>query len=343
MGCFYKKVDSTLRGNLGAELAAFRAATSAPGLPFAPAFPSVGRTTRRGRQLVDGVPLGRTAFARDPLHPVRTGSIATLLARQTDVRVRHVSGSARGAASETSYTEGIAIFDAASDGELRQVARRLRAAGLLSATAGSGGFAAALAQTLDFGGRRRARRPAARAAGPARPLLVVCGSRHPAVARQIAAAVQAGFQRIAIPAPWLVSLARRRSTFDGAMDVVAARADTLLGTGGDVVLHVSDAPGEARATGHATAVAVARGAGRVVAEILARRRVGAVLATGGDTLAGVVAACGWQRLEAETAIASGIALVRTHDSRAPRLVGKAGGFGGDRVWIEVRDWLRSGA
>src|SRR4051812_10256876 len=41
----YKKIDSTLRGNVAAELAAFRATTGVARLPLAPAFPAQGRTT----------------------------------------------------------------------------------------------------------------------------------------------------------------------------------------------------------------------------------------------------------------------------------------------------------
>ncbi|RIQ12398.1 four-carbon acid sugar kinase family protein, partial [Jiangella rhizosphaerae] len=54
-----KKVDSTLRGPLAAELAALRE----PGglLVVAPALPSLGRTVAGGAVLVDGVPLERSA------------------------------------------------------------------------------------------------------------------------------------------------------------------------------------------------------------------------------------------------------------------------------------------
>jgi uncharacterized protein YgbK (DUF1537 family) len=46
---------------------------------FAPAFPAAGRTTRGGRQLLDGVDLGESSFARDGRQAVVTGEIARLL------------------------------------------------------------------------------------------------------------------------------------------------------------------------------------------------------------------------------------------------------------------------
>ena len=60
----FKKIDSTLRGNVGAELAAALHASRdvRPGAPrriaiMAPAFPAFGRTTKDGTQLVHGQPL----------------------------------------------------------------------------------------------------------------------------------------------------------------------------------------------------------------------------------------------------------------------------------------------
>ncbi len=92
-----KRVDSTLRGNIGAEVeAALRAVrdrapahTRARAL-FVPAFPASGRVTVDGVQLLDGVPLERTELAFDPTWPMSTGLVADLLAEQTDLSVRHV-------------------------------------------------------------------------------------------------------------------------------------------------------------------------------------------------------------------------------------------------------------
>lgn len=44
--CIYKKTDSALRGNIGAELAAVMDAAGADRLPFIPAFPKTHRTTK---------------------------------------------------------------------------------------------------------------------------------------------------------------------------------------------------------------------------------------------------------------------------------------------------------
>jgi uncharacterized protein YgbK (DUF1537 family) len=50
----YKKLDSTLRGNIDAELAAIERELRPPRVVLAPAFPALGRTTVGGRQRWDG-------------------------------------------------------------------------------------------------------------------------------------------------------------------------------------------------------------------------------------------------------------------------------------------------
>lgn len=81
----YKKTDSALRGNIGAELAAVLQASNNRQLPFLPAFPQNGRTTRDGIHYVDGVPVTESPFGVDPFEPVRHARITELLAEQTDV------------------------------------------------------------------------------------------------------------------------------------------------------------------------------------------------------------------------------------------------------------------
>src|ERR687897_2644258 len=75
----YKKLDSTLRGPIAAELAAALGASGRDRAVVAPAFPAAGRTTADGVQLVRGVPVHETEAKNDPRTPVREGHIPTLL------------------------------------------------------------------------------------------------------------------------------------------------------------------------------------------------------------------------------------------------------------------------
>jgi D-threonate/D-erythronate kinase len=76
----YKKLDSTLRGNVAAELAAALGGARRGRVVVAPAFPAAGRTTVGGIQSVYGVPVDETEMANDPHTPVREAHVPSLLA-----------------------------------------------------------------------------------------------------------------------------------------------------------------------------------------------------------------------------------------------------------------------
>lgn len=159
----YKKTDSTLRGNIGAELAAL-----APGrIHYAPAYPRLGRTVRGGRLYVNGEPVEATAFARDPLAPVSDGLIRNVLARQD------------------APLERIVIHEGAAEEDLERAADALAGEPAPRLAAGPAGLLAVLARRLHL---ERRPSPLPRA----HRCLVINGSAHPASCAQIEAASAAG-------------------------------------------------------------------------------------------------------------------------------------------------------
>lgn len=79
----YKKLDSTLRGNLGAEIDAVADAIPVDCIIVAPAYPKIGRTTRNGIHYVNDVRIDRTETAKDPKSPVAEADLVKLLASQS--------------------------------------------------------------------------------------------------------------------------------------------------------------------------------------------------------------------------------------------------------------------
>ena len=88
----YKKIDSTLRGNIAVEVKAILEYLEYDAAIIAPAFPSEGRTTIGGYQLLNGVPLERTEVARDPNAPVIDSHIPTLLKKQLKPEFENLVG-----------------------------------------------------------------------------------------------------------------------------------------------------------------------------------------------------------------------------------------------------------
>ncbi len=155
-GWVYKKIDSTLRGSPGEELAALMLSTGLRQALVCPAFPAQGRLTRNGVQHAPGLdPIElRPLFARARL-AVRLG----------------LPGD--------SSVEGIWIADAESDADLERLAASSRDTGL-RLLCGSAGLARPLASLLSEGVEPVfVQRPTARRG------LIVTGSRSPVTARQV--------------------------------------------------------------------------------------------------------------------------------------------------------------
>ena len=74
-----KKLDSTLRGNVAEELKAADEILQPDLIIFAPAFPEIGRTTKNGIHMLNGIPIHETEIARDPIKPVTNDSLSDML------------------------------------------------------------------------------------------------------------------------------------------------------------------------------------------------------------------------------------------------------------------------
>lgn len=76
----YKKIDSTLRGPIAAEVTAALQASGRDRAIIAPAFPRLGRFTRQGIQYLHDQPVHETEAARDPLAPILQSDLNEIFA-----------------------------------------------------------------------------------------------------------------------------------------------------------------------------------------------------------------------------------------------------------------------
>lgn len=160
----FLKIDSTMRGSVAAQVDGARAAWEREHrnvfTVVCPAYPAMGRTVRDGRVLVHGEPAEKTAAGIDPVTPLGTGDLATLL--PGSVRVTLMGGDALAHAaqlSEAAEQTAIVIVDAVGDDDLRMLARALALLGPNVIPVGSAGLALAMADSWG-GGARENRDPA---------------------------------------------------------------------------------------------------------------------------------------------------------------------------------------
>ncbi len=125
-----KKIDSTLRGNVGAEVAAMLQACKASAAIIAPAFPAAGRITRNGQCFVHERLLTDTEFASDPKTPVTSADIGMLLAAHSraEIRYLHAADVAAALANASVSAPLLLVVDAQSDAELDEIVARAESA-----------------------------------------------------------------------------------------------------------------------------------------------------------------------------------------------------------------------
>ncbi|MEN6412272.1 MAG: four-carbon acid sugar kinase family protein [Veillonellales bacterium] len=128
----YKKVDSTLRGNLGAEIEAAAMVFQPELVVIAPAFPGNQRTTVGGYHLLANLPIELTEIAHAPKSPVNESRIVELLHTQTDSKIGLISLSTvmagAGAIKQAirhclDRGESWIVFDAVLDEHLRLIVK----------------------------------------------------------------------------------------------------------------------------------------------------------------------------------------------------------------------------
>ncbi|MBO5567259.1 MAG: four-carbon acid sugar kinase family protein [Succinivibrio sp.] len=86
----YKKMDSTMRGNIGAELQAAYDAVKPSLIICAPAYIPSGRTTVDGKQLLNGRLLETTELANIPKSPVSKSDIESIIHDESELKCAHI-------------------------------------------------------------------------------------------------------------------------------------------------------------------------------------------------------------------------------------------------------------
>lgn len=81
----YKKVDSTMRGHIGAEIEALLLGSGRQIALLAPAFPANGRTILNGKLFIDGTGVSQTAFSKDPHSPITQDDVTGIVQQTTQV------------------------------------------------------------------------------------------------------------------------------------------------------------------------------------------------------------------------------------------------------------------
>jgi uncharacterized protein YgbK (DUF1537 family) len=331
-----KKIDSTLRGQPAAELAATCRALREAGRPalaiVAPAFPATGRTTEGGRVHMNGVPLEATPlWARD--HTYQSATLTEVLAsvglsaRLLPIDLVRQGEAPLAGALRAAIDQGLdaVVCDAAAPEDLDTLARAsLPMAGQVF-WIGSGGIAAALAAALPDAGAPHGAVPTPRGG-----VLVVVGSI--AEASRAAAARLVGEDAATLfEVP--VGLLRAGPADSRWASVSDAVADSLA-SGRDTLVLIVDASVADLSQGATLAAAL----GELLAP--AGARMGALFATGGETACALLSHLGVHGIRLLDEVEAGVPLGVTQGAIQVPVMTKAGAFGNDGTILRSLQRLR---
>lgn len=334
----YKKTDSALRGNVGAELTAVLEGAGADRLAFLPALPKMDRVTRGGVHYISGVPVAESVFGQDPFEPVTASSVAEIIAAQSKTPVvLHPLG-----AEAAEGRPGIQVYDAETDEDLLRLGRGLSGEEL-RLCAGCAGFAAVLAGLLGLQGTP----PGLPRLVPS--LFVACGSVNRVTLRQMEAAERDGFVRV-----HLTPVQKLDPDWPETEDCALAAASWLESAGGKkhFILDVNDPEGSedtadyARVRGLTTEdlrVRISERLGQLVRRLLDGGLDATLLCTGGDTLLALMRAVGVAELTPVCELDAGAVLTNfCYHGKTYHIISKSGGFGEPDLFCRLARILGAG-
>jgi uncharacterized protein YgbK (DUF1537 family) len=329
----FKKIDSTLRGQPAAEIAAALVHLKSRFGPafgvFAPAYPATGRTTVNGGVLLKGRALEQAElWQREHTYPNAdlVEMLATAGIRGERVALATVRGGDLRATFARLAGEGdvVAACDAESDHDLHLIAEASLPASSATLFVGSAGLAHALA-SLDAGDLTEPMQISPRASGT----LIVVGSLASA-SRSAARALQATGTVAHFPVT-------PQTLLDGGVGRRLLAVETMkrLSDGGDALIEIMmDEPPD-MALGPRLSQGLADALQSVAPAI------GALAGTGGETAAALLSGLGVSGIRLADEIEPGVPLGLTVGKLSVPIATKAGAFGDQFSLIRISERLRA--
>ncbi len=334
----YKKTDSALRGNIGSELTALLDASGQDILPFLPAFPKMGRTTKDGIHYINNVPVEDSVFGKDLFEPVTRSYIPDIIRLQSEVPVELVAEDSP--AKIPAAYRGILVYDAGTEENLIASARSLYQEGRLTIMAGCAGFASVLPDLLGLSGRKTV------GALFLPGLLAACGSINPITRKQLDYAERHGFYRIRMKPEQMLDL----SYWDTPQGHQAVRQWLAkCQANGNCILDSNDPAGSNETMEYAAAhgieldevrTRIAESMGIVLDLLLQGGLDHTLLITGGDTLLGFMKRIGVCEMEPLCEVAPGTVLSAFYmDTDRYQVISKSGGFGSEDLLVQLTEMI----
>ena len=333
-----KKTDSALRGNVGAELAGMLDAVPAAGpVHFMPAFPEMQRITRDGIQYIDGVPVDKSVFGKDPFEPVTDARVRDIVAAQApELSIAEIESTAPEEAVDAVLgTADVIVYDIESEDEMLSRCRKALDGPSPSLLAGCAGMTRALALLLGAGAECAALEHVALDEGN---LLVFCGSVNDVSTAQCAYARTAGYPTFSLSAEskfdssWVETeefkafKAQVRASWSSHLLTVVESGECLDSESVKGVSHASSSEDVRKL--------VARNLGRILKRLCDGSCT--VFVMGGDVLQSFLDELGVSSISLIEEVATGVVMSEfEYEDSTMRVISKSGGFGEPDLFVSL--------
>ena len=324
-----KKIDSTLRGDVGVEILAGLRASGLRHALIAPAVPRHGRSMRAGEVFINGVPLRQTRIGSDALSPPPSAPLPQVLsAASKDIIVHEWP---RGAPFALSVEPGIHAYlaDCEIETDLDAIAQFALSHCDEVLPVGASGLAAAIARQLTQKLSSVVFFPRPSISQKAhKPILFVIGSRTKVSAEQTARLCAAGAEELIMP------LSESTREEDWLPDRNVSRSPQPAALIIRPELFSESSP--------ITSSEVAQTLGRMAASLVRRLQLNAIVMVGGDTAFETFQALGIHVASVTGEIMPGIATGKMRvGGRSVIFITKAGGFGKANALVEIFQHLKN--
>lgn len=345
----YKKVDSTLRGNIAAELSAVEQVYQPEVVVIAPAFPKMNRQTIEGNHYVNGVLITDTEFSKDPKTPVTEAFIPELLKQYQERGIALVDKRLLGQSVEginqiitTILNQGVKWFvcDSETEEDLQKICSIFSSLNKKTVWAGSAGLIEYLPEALQLTHSNEENQEEIKI----EKTLIVSGSLSQVTRKQLCKieSLQNSFF-IEVDPTTLVKNTFKLDDYIGQLSQNSKYEHYVLYVEASEENRVSakEAGEELGLTLTEVSEAISRGLGQISKGLLENcTSIQGLVLTGGDTAKAVCSELTISEMELYSEVEPGLPFGRLRsEDRSYWAVTKAGGFGHEQSLVNVVEYM----
>ena len=337
---FYKKTDSTLRGNIGSEIEGFMEGLNINEVSFIPAFPLSKRTVKDGILYVDNIKLAETQFAMDILNPVTDSFIPDIINKQSKIKVE-IKDINEDFASQNTKDKNIYIFDSENMDEMENIGKVLHNKNRLYYTVGNAGFAEVLTHYIKSDTKKED------IILEDDRILFVCGSVNITSLKQCKYAEKIGYYSNSLKFSDIILEDYKNcnnyiSDKEYLKEKINNNKKFLLRTSDseDVIKKAVEYTKKNNISMENLTSNIANSTGQLVSDLIKEQNIKNLIIFGGDTLMGILKNIGCHYIIPISEIFPGVVFTKAVGKNSVvNVITKAGGFGEENIIEKVNEFL----